>query len=88
MKTIEVNLGVGMNMFFPEPVKIKIPENSESVENLVNYYDNYLFYTNKLEEPDYEFLIDDPNQNKVRVMTLEEFVNEWDINPKFQEMFK
>jgi len=88
MKTIEVNLGVGMNMFFPEPVNIEIPENSELVENLVNYYDNYLFYTNKLEEPDYEFLIDDPNQNKVRVMTLEEFINEWDINPKFQEMFK
>jgi len=88
MKTIEVNLGVGMNMFFPEPVKIEISTNSELVENLVNYYDNYLFYTNKLEEPDYEFLIDDPNQNKVRVMTLEEFINEWDINPKFQEMFK
>ena len=88
MKTIEVNLGVGMNMFFPEPVNIEIPENSELVENLIIYYDNYLFYTNKLEEPDYEFLIDDPNQNKVRVMTLEEFINEWDINPKFQEMFK
>ena len=88
MKKIEINLGVGMNMFFPEPVNIEIPDNSELVENLVNYYDNYLFYTNKLEEPDYEFLIDDPNQNKVRVMTLEEFINEWDINPKFQEMFK
>jgi hypothetical protein len=58
------------------------------VENLIIYYDNYLFYTNKLEEPNYEFLIDDPNQNKVRVMTLEEFINEWDTNPKFQEMFK
>lgn len=88
MKTIEVNLGVGMNMFFPEPVKIEIPYNSKLVENLIIYYDNYLFHTNKLEEPDYEFLIDDTNQNKLRVMTLEEFINVWDINPKFQEMFK
>lgn len=88
MKTIEVNLGIGMNMFFPEPVKVEIPENSELVENLVTYYDNYLFYANKLEEPDYDFFVDDPNQNEVRLMTLEEFINEWDINPKFQEMFK
>jgi len=83
-KEIEVNLGVGMNMFFTEPIKVEIPDNTELVENLIIYYDNYLFYTNKLEEPDYEFLIDDPNQNKVRVMTLEEFINEWNINPKFQ----
>jgi hypothetical protein len=88
MKTIEVNLGIGMNMFFPEPVRVEIPSNAELVENLMIYYDNYLFYANKLEEPDYDFLIDDPNQNEVRLMTLEEFINEWDINPKFQEMFK
>lgn len=88
MKTIEVNLGVGMNMLFPEPVKVEIPENSELVENLVIYYDNYLFYVNKLEEPDYDFFVDDPNQNEVRLMTLEEFINEWDINSKFQKMFK
>ena len=88
MKTIEVNLGVGMNMLFPEPVKVEISDNSELVENLVIYYDNYLFYANKLEEPDYDFFVDDPNQNEVRLMTLEEFINEWDINPKFQKMFK
>jgi len=88
MKTIEVNLGIGANMFFPEPVKVEIPDNSELVENLVIYYDNYLFYANKLEEPDYDFFVDDPNQNEVRLMTLEEFINEWDINPKFQKMFK
>lgn len=88
MKTIEVNLGIGTNMFFPEPVKVEIPENSEVEENLVIYYDNYLFYANKLEEPDYDFFVDDPNQNEVRLMTLEEFINEWDINSKFQKMFK
>jgi hypothetical protein len=26
MKKIEVNLGIGMNMFFPEPVKIVIED--------------------------------------------------------------
>ena len=26
MKEIEVNLGIGMNMFFPEPVKIVIED--------------------------------------------------------------
>ena len=32
MKTIEVNLGVGMNMFFPETVIIEIPDNDEIQE--------------------------------------------------------
>jgi hypothetical protein len=28
-KVIEVNLGIGMNMFFPEPVKIVIEDNRD-----------------------------------------------------------
>ena len=32
MKTIEVNLGVGMNMLFPETVIIEIPDNDEPQE--------------------------------------------------------
>ena len=28
-KVIEVNLGIGMNMFFPEPVKIVIEEDTD-----------------------------------------------------------
>lgn len=32
MKTIEVNLGVGMNMLFPETVIIEIPDNNETQE--------------------------------------------------------
>ena len=32
MKEIEVNLGIGMNMFFPETVIIEIPDNDEPQE--------------------------------------------------------
>ena len=32
MKEIEVNLGVGMNMFFPEPVKIVIEDEVSNEE--------------------------------------------------------
>ena len=31
-KVIEVNLGIGMNMFFPEPVKIVIQTDEEETE--------------------------------------------------------
>ncbi len=33
MKTIEVNLGIGANMFFPETVIIEIPDNDEPQED-------------------------------------------------------
>jgi hypothetical protein len=33
MKTVEVNLGMGMNMFFPETVMIEIPESDELQED-------------------------------------------------------
>ena len=33
MKIIEVNLGIGMNMFFPETVIIQIPESDELQED-------------------------------------------------------
>ena len=36
-KEIEVNLGVGMNMFFTEPIKVEIPY-IELLENK-NFYD-------------------------------------------------
>jgi len=82
MKTIEVNLGVGMNMFFVEPVEVIIDDTFEK------RYKKYLKFIKKLEEPDYEFLIDDPNQNKVREYTFEEFFEKWENNEKFKKQFK
>ena len=37
MKKIEVNLGIGMNMFFPEPVIIEIPNDEIFVEDYLSY---------------------------------------------------
>jgi len=82
MKTIEVNLGVGMNMFFVEPVEVIIDDTFEK------RHKKYLKFIKKLEEPDYEYLIDDPNQNKVREYTFEEFVEKWENNEKFKKQFK
>ena len=88
MKKIEVNLGVGMNMFFPEPVVIEIPDNWIFVEELVKSYQKYLEFCKTLEEPDYDYLVEDVNENKVRVFTLEEFINVWESSDEFQEKFK
>lgn len=38
-------------------------------------YELYLLHCKALEEPDYNFLIDDPDQNRIRVMTYQEFAN-------------
>lgn len=87
MKKIEVNLGIGMNMFFPEPVVIEIPDNGIFVEGLVKSYQKYLEFCKTLEEPNYDYLVDDPKENKVREFTLEEFVNVWESNDEFQQKF-
>lgn len=39
-KVIEVNLGIGMNMFFPEPVKIVIEDKSSDKVEDVNTTEN------------------------------------------------
>lgn len=82
MKTIEVNVGIGMNMLFPETIKIVFDDVYEK------RYKKYLKFIKTMEEPDFEYLIDDPNQNKVRKFTFEEFVEEWDSNKKLQKKFK
>ena len=82
MKTIEVNVGIGMNMFFPETIKIVLGDVYEK------RYRKYLRFIKIMKEPDFEYLIDDPNQNKVRKFTFEEFVEEWDNNKKLQKKFK
>ncbi len=60
MKTIEVNLGVGMNMLFPEPIQIVIDDTFE------NRYKNYLEFVKTLEDVDYDYITDDPNEYKLR----------------------
>ena|ERR1035437_7518514 len=49
------------------------------VDNNVHIWDSdayrwYLKFAGTLEEPDYEYLMDDPEQNKVRPFTMEEFI--------------
>jgi len=87
MKKIEVNLGIGMNMFFPEPVIIEIPNDEIFVEDYLSY-EKYLDFCKTLEEPDYRYLIEDVKENKVREFTLEEFINICESNEEFQEKFQ
>ena len=87
MKKIEVNLGIGMNMFFPEPVIIEIPNDEIFVEDYLSY-EKYLDFCKTLEEPDYRYLIEDVKENKVREFTLEEFINFCENNDEFQEKFQ
>jgi len=87
MKKIEVNLGIGMNMFFPEPVIIEIPNDEIFVEDYLSY-EKYLDFCKTLEEPDYRYLIEDVKENKVREFTLEEFINICESNDEFQEKFQ
>ena len=87
MKKIEVNLGIGMNMFFPEPVIIEIPKDEIFVEDYLSY-EKYLDFCKTLEEPDYRYLTEDVKENKVREFTLEEFINIYESNEEFQEKFQ
>lgn len=84
MKKIEVNLGVGMNMFFPESVVIEIPSNYEKVKKS---YERYLEFCKTLHEPDYDYLMDDPNEYKLREFTFDEFFEIWENNESFQKKF-
>jgi thymidylate synthase len=46
-------------------------------------YKNYQKIAGKYEEPDYDVHIDDPNENRVRLMTQTEFVERLLADPKF-----
>ena len=85
-KVIEVNLGIGMIMLVPEPVKIVIEDDTD-YEKLKKSYERYLEFCKTLEEPDYDYLMDDPNEYKVREFTLEEFIEIFEKDKKFQEKF-
>ena len=81
MKTIEVNLGVGMNMLFPEPIQIVIDDTFEK------RYKNYLEFVKTLEDVDYDYITDDPNEHKLREFTFEEFVEMYENSDNLQKKF-
>lgn len=82
MKTIEVNLGVGMNMLFPEPIQIVIDDTFEK------RYESYREFVKTLEDVDYDYITDDPNEHKLREFTFEEFVEMYENSTRLQEQFK
>ena len=50
-------------------------------------YKEYVKFCSTLEEPDYEYLVDDPDKGCVRVMTIAEFADEILRNDKFARRF-
>lgn len=71
--TIEVNLGIGLNMLFPSPTIVTVTS-----ENLEKEYQNYLSFVKTLTEPDYNYLIEDLEKNILREMTYEEFLKNYE----------
>lgn len=50
-------------------------------------YKNYLEFLKGFESPDYEFMVEDINQNKIREFTYEEFIEQYKQNEKFKNLF-
>lgn len=71
--TIEVNLGVGLNMLFPSLTIVTVTS-----EDLQEEYQNYLSFVKTLTEPDYNYLIEDLEKNILREMTYEEFLKNYE----------
>lgn len=46
-------------------------------------YNNYCKIVSSYEEPDYDVHIDDPNENRVRLMTFDEFIERVKKDNKF-----
>lgn len=56
-----------------------------------DYSDAYGIYLNQcrlLEEPDFDYLIDDPDTNECRPMTYQEFANEVETNDNYRHYLK
>ena len=70
MKTIATEL----KWFLKGDTNIKyLVENNCNIWN-GDAYKQYVTYANNLEEPDYDVHVDDPVQNKVRILTQKEFI--------------
>jgi thymidylate synthase len=50
-------------------------------------YHNYLDYASNLEEPDYFYHVDDPNENMIRCMTIKEFNERVVSDERFAKQF-
>lgn len=51
-------------------------------------YRHYEIAVSKLEEPDYDLLVDDPNEHCTRMLTEEEFNWRIDNDPQFSARWK
>jgi len=77
IKTNEVNTKV---------IAVISKMNNEKMNQMIDEaYEKYCEIAGKVEEPDYDIHVDDPNQNCTRLMTKEEFINKCKINPEFSE---
>jgi hypothetical protein len=60
--------------------------NKERYNQIINeVYESYSKFAGFLEEPDYEYHVDDPSQNRTRLMTNEEFINKMKTDQEFSE---
>jgi hypothetical protein len=51
-------------------------------------YDEYINFSNSLEEPDYEYHVDDPSQHTTRLMTKEEFIHKCKTDQEFTKKWR
>lgn len=51
-------------------------------------YNNYCKIVSSYEEPDYDVHIDDPNENRVRLMTFDEFIERVKKDNKFSNRWE
>jgi hypothetical protein len=72
-KYLQKNLRMYANMAEREMAMMGLMWGLKFERPLERQYEQYCDYASKLQEPDYRFLVDDPNQNCTRLMTKEEF---------------
>lgn len=92
MKTTHYNNRYGDTIQFKELSKNKVEMSGYNPEWLrvgwsndySDAYDIYLNQCNMLEEPDYYYLVDDPNTNECRPMTYQEFAHRVENNEDYR----
>lgn len=77
---------ISASIFFKQIYNIIKLENMDIINQTA--YSNYLEFISTLEEPDYNFLIEDNNMNKIRILTFDEFIQESINNKLFDKFYK